>query len=251
MTRPTVDHPGGPWEASQMPLRRSRLATCAALLAAGLFPAALLAGPPPQGIALRGATVAIGFDSRSRCPDLIQTDPQEASAAVVVLVVGPSGVPTEPSIRTSSGSDALDAAALSCVTRLRYLPAVRAGDGTAVASWQEIAWKWGRSHASANASAPAATAPAAAAAAALPALAAATPSAPGARAAAPGSTEVRVCADESGGLREGPLVTRSSGDASLDAAAVAVARSGAPYYRPAGSTAVSGCAQLVIRFEQK
>jgi TonB family protein len=234
-----------------MPLRRSGLATCTALLAAGLLPATVLAGPPPAGTELRGATVAIGFESRSRCPDLLQTDPEEAAAAVIVLVVGPSGVPTEPSLRTSSGSESLDAAALSCVTKLRFLPAVRAGDGMAVASWQEIAWKWGRSHAAAAATAAVAPAPAATAAPPLPAVAATATSASAARPAAPNGTEVRVCSDESGALREGPLVTRSSGDASLDAAAVAIARAGAPYYRPAGNPAVDGCAQLLIRLEQK
>jgi TonB family protein len=62
---------------------------------------------------------------------------------------------------------------------------------------------------------------------------------------------VRVCVDESGKLAQDPLITRSSGDPGLDAAAVRIARSGAPYYRPAGATPVSGCVQLAVKFEAK
>ena len=73
----------------------------------------------------------------------------------------------------------------------------------------------------------------------------------GASAAAPGAAEVRVCTDEGGRLRDDPRITRSSGDTGLDAAALAVARAGAPYYRPTANAAVSGCVQLAIRFEPK
>jgi outer membrane biosynthesis protein TonB len=62
---------------------------------------------------------------------------------------------------------------------------------------------------------------------------------------------VRVCADETGNLTADPVVTRSSGEAALDEAAVRIARSGAPYYRPAGAASVSGCARLAIKFETK
>ena len=212
-----------------MNIRRSAFLACVSL-AAAVSPA--WAGPP-AGAELREASVAVGFEARDRCPGLIQTDVREPSAALVVLVVGPSGVPSQPSVKTSSGSESLDAAALSCVAKLRFLPAVRAGEGSAMASWQEIAWKWGREHfaqgvaAGAPAPGPAGPAPAA------------------------GGAEVRVCADETGKLAQDPVITRSSGDPGLDQAALGIARSGAPYYRPAGASSVTGCAQLAIKFETK
>ena len=185
----------------------------------------------------------------------MQTDAQDGSAALVVLVVGPSGVPSQPSIKSSSGSADLDTAAVSCVMKLRFLPAVHVGDGSAVSSWQEIAWKWGRGHAAPSVSATAAPSAVATAsmaaggtvAAAAPAAAAAA--SPAASHAARASPEVRVCADESGKLIRDPAITRSSGDPGLDAAALRIAQAGAPYYRPAGADAVTGCAQLTIKFE--
>jgi TonB family protein len=215
-----------------MDKRRSALLACAALVAVLVAPAR---AAPPAGAELREASVAVGYEPQGRCPGLIQTDVQEPSAALVVLVVGPSGVPSQPSIKSSSGSESLDAAALSCVMKLRFLPAVRAGEGSAMASWQEAAWKWGREHF-------APSAPAAGAAAAAP---------PAALRAPAGGTEVRVCADETGKLTQDPVITRSSGDSGLDEAALAIARSGAPYYRPAGAAAVTGCAQLAIKFETR
>lgn len=198
-------------------------------------------GGPPPGAELREASVAVGYEPKGRCPDLIQTDVQEPSAALVVLVVGPSGVPSQPSIKTSSGSESLDSAAVSCVMRLRFLPAVRAGEGSAMASWQEIAWKWGRGHSAQSAPA------------AGTALAASTPATSNAAryVGTAAGAEVRVCADESGKLAADPVITRSSGDSALDEAALRIARSGAPYYRPAAAAAVSGCAQLAIKFEMK
>ncbi|HYL01441.1 MAG TPA: TonB family protein [Steroidobacteraceae bacterium] len=223
-----------------MDMRRSALLACAALMAVLVAPAR---AAPPAGAELREASVAVGYEPQERCPGLIQTDIQEPSAALVVLVVGPSGVPSQPSIKSSSGSESLDAAALSCVMKLRFLPAVRAGEGSAMASWQEAAWKWGREHF-------APTAPAAGAAPRAPAGgAAAAP--PAALRAPAGGAEVRVCADETGKLTQDPVITRSSGDSGLDEAALAIARSGAPYYRPAGAAPVTGCAQLAIKFEAK
>lgn len=225
-----------------MRLRPPVLTVCAALLAAVAGPPTF--GGPPKGAELTDATVAIGYDTKDRCPELVQSETQDPEATLVVLIVGPSGVPSQASIKTSSGSDALDQAALSCVTRLRFLPAVRAGEGAAVAAWEEIAWKWGRTH-FARTPAPGA-APAAGAAAA--GIATTTLSAGAARAP---QAEVRVCADESGKLVREPVVTNSSGDTGLDAAALAVARAGAPYYRPAGAAGVSGCVDLAVRFEPK
>lgn len=223
-----------------MAIRRSALLTCAAFFAAPTAPA--WAGPP-AGAELREASVAVGYEPRGRCPDLIQTDVQEPSATLVVLVVGPSGVPSQPSIKSSSGSESLDAAALSCVMKLRFLPAVRAGEGSAMASWQEIAWKWGREHFAQSPPAAVSAAPVAAAGTAALVVGEAHPAAAGA--------EVRVCADETGKLTQDAVITRSSGDPGLDQAALRIARSGAPYYRPAGASAVTGCAQLAIKFETK
>jgi TonB family protein len=133
--------------------------------------------------------------------------------------------------------------------KLRFLPAVLAGEGSAAASWQEIAWTWGRGH---GAQSPPAAATAIAGAATT-AAAATPPAVPGPAGphAASGGAEVRVCADESGNLTQAPIITRSSGDSGLDEAALRIARSGAPYYRPAGATPVTGCAQLAIKFETK
>ena len=225
-----------------MNIRRSAFLACAALAAALAAPA--WAGPPAAA-ELREASVAVGYETKGRCPGLIQTDVQEPSAALIVLVVGPSGVPSQPSVKTSSGSESLDTAALSCVMKLRFLPAVRAGEGAAMASWQEIAWKWGREH-----FAQAGTAPATATSA-LGVAAAAVAPAPAASQPASGGAEVRVCADEAGKLTQDPVITRSSGNPGLDEAALSIARSGAPYYRPAGATSVTGCARLAIKFETK
>jgi outer membrane biosynthesis protein TonB len=49
-----------------------------------------------------------------------------------------------------------------------------------------------------------------------------------------------------------PTILRSSGNPGFDEAAIKIARSGSPYYRPgtnSGRKPVSGCAQLVIEFE--
>lgn len=118
-----------------------------------------------------------------------------------------------------------------------------------MASWQEIAWKWGREH---FAQSPPAAAIAPAAATATPGVAAgAAASGSSGPHPAAGGAEVRVCADETGKLIQDPVIIRSSGDAGLDEAALRIARSGAPYYRPAGATSVTGCAQLAIKFETK
>lgn len=180
----------------------------------GLLTVAAAAAPPTEEI--RDATVAMGFGVKAGCPELMQADAQDGTAALVLFVVGPTGVPSRASVKSSSGSASLDAAAVECVLKLRFLPMVHAGDGTAISSWQEIAWKWGRLH-----SAPSAPAPAAVAAGAA-------------------STEVRVCVDASGRPVQDPAVTRSSGDAALDAATLRVARSAA------GAYPAPGCMRLTL-----
>jgi TonB family protein len=115
-----------------------------------------------------------------------------------------------------------------------------------MASWQEIAWKWGREHFAqtppASGAATASTAPAATTTALAVAAGTAAP-APAAAQPAAGAAEVRVCADESGRLTQEPVITRSSGNPGLDQAALRIARSGA--------SSLAGCAQLAIKFETK
>jgi TonB family protein len=176
------------------------------------------------------------YSVSSRCPDLHAAD--DGPAAVVVFYVSDFGAPSQISLLTSSGTPALDEAAVKCVQKLKFQPRTRLGDGAPVGSWQKIGWRWQR---------PAAGAPLTAAAAPAAVVAAAS-------AAAPGATELRVCADDAGHLTQAPSIVRSSGDASLDAAAVKIARAGSGNYRPApgvGGKPASGCATLSIRFESQ
>ena len=179
-------------------------------------------GAPPAPAEIRDAEIAMGFDPRGRCPELTHADTQDRSAALVLFLVGPTGVPSRLSVSSSSGSPSLDQAAVDCVRKLRFLPAVHSGDGNAIDSWQEIAWKWGRFHT--EAAPVAAAAPAAAAAASMPA-AAIVPAAAGGRGA---PAEVRACFDGAGRLAQEPVITRPSGSSGLDAAALSAARSMQP-----------------------
>jgi TonB family protein len=247
----------------------------AALLCAGVFSAhtVLVAADSPQVPAnLLRARPAAWTDPRSRCPNLRTADPADDAVAVVAFHVGSTGVPSQATIKTSSGSPELDSAAVACVMKLKFLPAIAAGEGGAMDSWQQIAWR----SATHTAAAPAAAAPTAAAAggtgaapvsAAAPAqaAAAATGAAAIGAAAAGGSTaaatpaaaathsagaEVRVCAGADGKLTQEPLVSRSSGDAAFDAAALEIARSGSGHYRPGITTngqPAAGCVLLSIR----
>ena len=97
-------------------------------------------GAPPAD-SLLTARLAWGSDPAKRCPDLRNAAAEEGTVAVVQFLVGPSGVPSRASVREPSGSEAFDAAALSCVAKLHFLPATRLGDGVAVESWQQIALK--------------------------------------------------------------------------------------------------------------
>ena len=145
----------------------------------------------------------------------------------MLFLVGPTGVPSRASVRSSSGSPGLDAAAVDCVLKLRFLPAVHSGDGNAVDSWQEIAWKWGRLHDEAAPSA----------AAAAPVAVTAGP----AGAAGPASAEARVCLAPGGAVTQQPAITRSSGDAAVDAAALNAARALAP-----APGAHGGCLRITV-----
>lgn len=206
-----------------MTMSRSTTLTCAALLA-GIASSPPASSVPPVPDAVRDADIAIAYDAKGRCPDLMHADPGDRTAALVLFLAGPTGVPSRASVKSSSGSQSLDAAAVTCVQRLRFLPAVHAGDGNAIDSWQEIAWKWGRLH---SETPPAAAAPIAAA-----------------PASAPHAAEARVCLDAGGALTQEPSMVRSSGDASVDAAALKAARSVAP-----SSAGRAGCLRVVISAE--
>lgn len=203
------------------------IARCTVPLCAGLLAVVATSAAPAATEEIRDATVAMGFDGKTRCTELMQADAQDATAALVLFVVGPTGVPSRPSIKSSSGSASLDAAAVDCVLKLRFLPMVHAGDGNAISSWQEIAWKWGRLHAATPTAPPGAVATVT------------SPTSESARSGA-GSAEVRVCVDASGKLVQDPTVTRSSGDSALDAATLRVARSAA------GAYPAPGCLHLTL-----
>lgn len=245
------------------------------LLAIAAVPVPALGAPSPDR--LPEARPAPLYNPVSRCPRVRMAD--EGTIAVVVFLVGSTGVPSQASIGKSSQSKDLDAAALECVMKLRFSPAVRAGEGMAVDSWQKLGWRWtapaqtegaaatqtsAATQASAAAPAPAAAATtstgaaaAAAGGAALAGAAAAAPRSTGGASTAGGPSavapvELRVCADEAGRLTQDPTVVRSSGNPGLDQAAVRIAKSGSGNYRPAATLngkPTSGCAQLSIRFE--
>ncbi len=183
------------------------------------------------------AQTALGFNPKTRCPDLRITD--FGTMAVVVFWLPSSGIPSHISIRTSSGSNALDSATMSCVSRLRFAPATTLGSGDPIDSWQQTAFSW-----AGRASEPIAEAPANVTANAKP---------DDSRGQANNVT-VHVCVDKAGKLEQDPTIVHSSGIASLDQAALKIAASGTAYYRPDTSPngpPASGCAQLAIKFDTK
>ena len=195
------------------------------------------------------------YDVAGRCPGMRVAE--EGTGAAAVFLVGPTGVPSQASIRVSSHSDSLDSATLSCIPNLRFQPDTRLGSGETVPSWQTIALDWAPVRGGAAASAGGGATPGG------PAAPAATGS--GVGAVASGATvgsgagktvpvTVRVCDDDTGKLAQPPSVVRSSGVAAFDDAALKIAAAGASYYRPSAtvdSKAASGCARLVIEFETK
>jgi TonB family protein len=183
------------------------------------------------------AQTALGFNPKTRCPDLRIAD--EGTMAVVVFWLPSSGIPSHISIRSSSGSNDLDAATISCVSRLRFAAASTLGNGDLIDSWQQFALSW-----ASRASEPIAGAPA---------KITANAKQDDSRGQANNVT-VHVCVDEAGKLEQDPTIVHSSGIASLDQAAVRIAASGSAYYRPDTSPngrPVSGCAQLAIKFDTK
>ncbi|MGB9332527.1 MAG: TonB family protein [Steroidobacteraceae bacterium] len=196
----------------------------------------------PAGASISQARVAWTVDPTRHCPDLRIAE--DGTVAVVVFLVSAGGVPSRASIKSSSGSEALDAAALSCVMKLKFQPLTRVGDGVPVDSWQAMAWRWvSRGQASAPQSS-----------AISPVAMSGTAAAGRSENSALKEVDLRVCSDAAGQLLQDPTVIHSSGDPALDEAALKIAKAGSGNYRPATASVgkpVSGCAQLAIRFETK
>src|ERR1700679_2659319 len=183
------------------------------------------------------AQTALGFNIKTYCPDLRIAD--GGTMAVVVFWLPNSGIPSRIAIRSSSGSNALDSATISCVSKLRFAAATTLGNGDPIDSWQQIALSW--------------ASPASEPIAGAPAEITANAKQDDSRVHANNVT-VHVCVDEAGKLERDPTIVHSSGIASLDQAAVRIAASGSAYYRPDTSPngpPVSGCAQLAIKVDTK
>jgi len=210
-----------------------------AVLSVPVYVHAAVLPPVPENP--RQAQTAWRFSLETRCPDLRITD--AGTKAVVVFWLSSHGTPSHISVRSSSGSNALDSATLSCVTQLRFAPATTLGSGDPIDSWQQIALTWAT-----RASEPIAAAPAN-----VTANITANAKQDDSRRHADNVT-VHVCVDEAGKLLQDPTIVHSSGSASLDQAAVRIAASGSAYYRPDTSPngpPASGCAQLTIKFDTK
>ena len=211
---------------------------------------------PPEPVHYIRAQTSLGFNPKTRCPDLRVTD--EGTAAVIVFWLPGTGIQSQISIKSSSGSNALDSAALSCVAKLRFASATRVGDGEPIDSWQQIAFRWAdqgnanetRALSAQNQASGASRSPEPLAGGAAQLTADARPQDSG----GPDSVTVHVCVDDKGKLEHAPTIVHSSGATSLDQAAARIAASGAAYYRPdtaSNGPSVSGCVQLAIKFELK
>jgi hypothetical protein len=251
--------------------------SCGVLFAVQLNVGVAQDRPSPGSVV--AAHPAWRYDPAQRCPGL-EVSPK-GYGAVVDFFVSAGGMPSKAFISTSSHSDSLDAAALGCVSKLRFQPANRMGDGVPTDSWQRLALKtedpppqYGAAAqpgsnaapaaaavtpaAGSLASAPAAAAPALASAAApVAATTAAAAAAPAALAAAqspapPGhAVETRACADGNGRVQD-PTVVQSSGNPQLDQAALNIARSGSAYLRQAAEgdgKAAPRCVHMAVKFE--
>jgi hypothetical protein len=192
---------------------------------------------PPVPDHPREAQTSLGFNPKTRCPDLRITD--AGTIAVVVFWLPRSGIPSRIAIKSSSGSNALDSATIRCVSQLRFAAATTLGDGDPVDSWQQIAFGW------------AGQAPESVAAAQAGTTAGANPRQSGGEV---DNVTVRVCVDETGRLRQDPTIIHSSGVASIDQAAARIAAAGSAFYRPDTAPTgppASGCAELTIKFDLK
>ena len=228
-------------------MRGSRLMifACVVLLAAPQHPGRAQNTPASAAEDLPNAQLGWGSDPAKRCPELRQGVANEGAVAVVKFMVGTTGVPSQASIRSSSGSSGFDAAALSCVPKLRFQAATRFGDGVPVESWRQFAFKWGGPVGAPQAARCEATGDV-------------TQSAESGSAAhdTPGpartATGVCVCVDETGKISQAPVLTSSSGSPGFDKAALEL--SSAAHYRPAVSGnghAAAGCFRFRVGIEMK
>lgn len=189
--------------------------------------------PPVPDTPLQAQTF-LGFNLKARCPDLRIVD--GGTKAVIVFWVPKRGIQSQISLKTSSGSNELDSAAMSCVSKLRFAPNTSVGDGEPVDSWQQIALNWAEQ--------PPAAAP-------VPTPVHAKQDDPSGRG---DSVTVHVCVDAQGKLEQEPAIIQSSGMPTLDQAAVNIAAAGSAYYHPLtslGRPSTSGCVQLAIKFDTK
>lgn len=224
-----------------------RLVPCAAVLLLALQSPLTSAQSPaaaPGANDLRAARLGWGSDPAKRCPELRQSVAEEGAVAVVQLMVGPTGVPSRTSIHSSSGSPGFDAAAMSCVLKLRFQPATRFGDGEAVQSWQQFALKW-----EGAVSAPQAARCEPTGSAPVSEGSTADHTQPGPAMSRAG---ICVCVDETGKVLQAPLLTNSSGNPGVDKAALEL--SSAAHYRPATSASgqpTAGCFRFKVGIELK
>jgi hypothetical protein len=184
------------------------------------------------------AQTALFLNPKTRCPDLRITD-AGTMAVLVFWIPRSGGIPSHISIKSTSGSNALDSAAMSCASKLQFTAAPTLGGGESIDSWQQIAFSW--------------ASPASEATAGAPAEVTANTKQDGSSGQANNVT-VHVCVDEAGKLIQDPTIVHSSGTASVDQAAVRIAASGSAYYRPntaPNGPPASGCAQLAIKFDMK
>ena len=196
------------------------------------------------------AQTSLGFNPNTRCPDLRMAD--DGNRAVIVFWLPKNGIQSQISVKSSSGSNALDSAAISCVSKLRFASATRVGDGEPIDSWQEIAFRWANPGNADETRAMSSQNPASQVSRSSEPIAGAPAQIDSGGQA--NSVTVHVCVDEKGRLEKDPTVVHSSGMTSLDRAAVRIAASGSAYYRPDTSSngpPVSGCVQLAIKFEVK
>jgi TonB family protein len=237
-------------------MKSSRLVTLvSAMVLAPLSPIALAqskqSAPPADDV--RAAQLAWGSDPAKRCPDLRQSVAPEGAVAVVQFLVGPTGAPSRAAIRSSSGSTGFDAAATSCILKLRFLPVTRIGDAVPVESWQQLALKW---QGPVSAPQTAHCEEQGADSAQIPLV---VPESADSREGSrdrPGPAVTRagvcVCVDENGKIAQKPVLTNSSGNTRFDTAALEL--SSAAHYRPAIAASgqpTAGCFRFRVAIEVK
>jgi len=202
---------------------------------------------------LPAARFPFGVDPAKRCPELRHTNAEEGAVAVVQFLVGSTGAPSRLSIRESSGSETFDAAATSCVVKLRFAPATRLGDGVAIESWQQLALKSAGPGSVPQAAHCDQAGTGQAGESANPALVADAQEASDRK--QPGPTPARagvcVCVDDNGKLTQPPVLTNSSGIPGFDKAALEL--SSAAHYRPAssGGQPASGCFRFKVGLDAR